>query len=437
MSKKWQSVILCSLAMLLILGLSAGVVCLSFAGASIVSVSDVHLREQPASLNVDFSAYGAGKLEMDPSVLYDQACRQTVFLYWEGTDADGKAHSVSGSGFVVSNEGYILTNAHVVSDALEAGVPMKVELFDGRVFDGEIIGADTQSDVALLKTTVYGLMPATLSTAKPKGCQKVYAMGNPDKTLKFTMTSGVVSSLDRTIDFDDGNILNMFQFDAPVNPGNSGGPLYDAYGAVIGIVTAKYMSLNTEGIGFAIPIQDAVKIAGDLKEFGYVRGRPLLGITAIGVEANKLKTGSPAGVMVHSAEEGLAGARAGLTKGDIIYSLNGEKITDMNDLNRVKRNYKAGDTVKIRFWRDGKLMEAYLTFDEVTPEHPTGPVQVEEEPEEKDNAPDEELPAEENGTEDGAASDDEAPAEDGTPSENETPADEQTEAPAEAPEEES
>ena len=405
MNKKWHGVILCSLVLMLIVSLSAGIVGISFAGTRIVRVSEPQLREMPSALNVEYSAYGDRKDELDPSSLYERACRQTVYLFWSEIDDKGKEHTISGSGIIVSSDGYILTNAHCVSDAKAAGGTMQVELYDGRSFTGEIIGADTETDVALLKINASGLFAATLSTAKLKGCQKVYAMGHPSDELKFTITSGIISGLDRTVEMEDGYSLKMFQFDAPVNPGNSGGPLYDAYGAVIGIVTAKYMSFNTEGLGFAIPIQDAVMIAGELKEHGYVTGRPLIGITAITVEADNLRPGSPAGVMVHSAEKGLAGDRAGFRKGDIIVSVNGETIENLADLERVRKKYKAGDTVKVRFWREGEYMTTTLTFDEVTPEHPTGPVKVEEEPAGNGTNGDGKAPSDENGGEDFAVGD--------------------------------
>ena len=404
----WQRVILCSLAVLLVLCLGAGLISLSLAGASIVPVAAApSLRETvPAYLDADYSASKTGK-EIDPTALYDRARRQTVYIYLSYVDESGKDHTVSGSGIIVSQDGYIMTNAHCVSDAVAAGIPMQVELYDGKTYAGEIIGADTETDVALMKIDARGLYAATLSTAKVKGCQTIYVMGHPDENLKYTMTSGIVSGLDRTVQVEDGNELKMFQIDAPVNPGNSGGPVYDVYGAVVGMVTAKFMSLTSEGIGFAIPIQDAYDIAALLKEHGYVPGRPLMGITAIGVKEGQLKTDSPAGVMVHSAEPGLSGDRAGFIKGDIIVSMGKETVSSMEDLTRIKKEYKAGDTVKIRFWRDGEYLDTTLTFDEVTPEHPTGPVDIEDEntvpsewdvpaPDgEEDDAETEELPTEE------------------------------------------
>ncbi len=396
--KKWRSVAVCSLVLLLIVSLSAGVVGLSLGGAAIVPVKSASGGEESVRpLEADYSV-SWGEQELDPTALYDLACRQTAFIRWDNKLLGDGKQTVFASGIIVSQDGYILTNAHCVSEAREAGDPMEVLLFDGRCFVGEIVGADPETDVALLKVDAWGLAAATLSTAKLKGCQTVYVMGHPDDELKSTMTSGIVSGLDRQVDFSDGASLHMFQIDAAVNPGNSGGPVYDDRGRVVGMVTAKYVSINTEGIGFAIPIQEAVSIAGELKERGYVPGRPLMGITAITVEEGKLKAGSPAGVMVHSADAGLPGDKAGLIKGDIIVAVNGKTIASMDDLTRVKKDFRAGDTVKLRFWRDGEYLEAYLTFDEVTPEHPTGPVEVEDDPFEEDG-PSEWDPAPKDGEE--------------------------------------
>ena len=397
MKKRLQSVALCSLALLLILGLGGGVVGLAFRGVSIVRTPTLAAREGLSLAEAELSASWYG-VELDPSVLYDRACRQTVYLYWEEKTEDGSTHVISGSGIIISTDGYILTNAHCVSDAKEAGEPMQVELFDGRTLEGRIVGADTETDVALLKVETLGLPAASLSSEKVKGCQTVYVMGHPDIDLKFTMTKGIVSGTDRTIEFSDGTVLDMFQLDAAVNPGNSGGPAYDAYGRVVGMVTAKFVSITNEGLGFAIPIQSAVSIAEQLKEYGYVPGRPLLGIVAMNVTKGLIREDSPAGVMVYSAEEGLPGDLAGFVKGDIIVSLDGREIGSLDDLTRVKRDYKAGDTVLIRFWRDGEYLETYLTFAEVTLEHPVGPVTVEEEEEGEEAPPAEEeaeAPAEE------------------------------------------
>ena len=352
-NKVLQSILVCSLALLLILGLSAGVVGLSLSGVRIVREPAEEVRALGTVLEADLTSRWYG-VELDPETLYERACSQTVYIYWEGKLEDGGTQALSGSGIIITSDGYILTNAHCLTDAQAAGDSMQVELYDGRTFEGQIVGADTETDV----------------------------MGHPDENLKFSMTTGIISGLDRVVEFSDGTVLDMFQIDAAVNPGNSGGPAFDAYGNVIGMVTAKYVSLTTEGIGFAIPVKNAISIAEYLKEYGYVPGRPLFGITVMNVTEGLIRPESPAGAMVYSAEPGLPGEQAGFIKGDIIVSIDGKTVASLDDLSRIKQDYRAGDTVLIRFWRDGEYLETTLTFAEETPEHPTGPVTIEEEPDE-------------------------------------------------------
>ena len=380
-NKVLQNILVCSLALLLILGLSAGVVGLSLSGVRIVREPAEEVRALGTVMEADLTSRWYG-VELDPETLYDRACSQTVYIYWEGKLEDGGARALSGSGIIITNDGYILTNAHCITDAQSVGESMQVELYDGRTFEGQIVGADTETDIGLLKIEAQGLQAATISSASPKNCQKIYVMGHPDENLKFSMTTGIISGLDRVVEFSDGTVLDMFQIDAAVNPGNSGGPAFDAYGNVIGMVTAKYVSLTTEGIGFAIPVKNAISIAEYLKEYGYVPGRPLFGITVMNVTEGLIRPESPAGAMVYSAEPGLPGEQAGFIKGDIIVSIDGKTVASLDDLSRIKQDYRAGDTVLIRFWRDGEYLETTLTFAEETPEHPTGPVTIEEEPEE-------------------------------------------------------
>jgi len=260
---------------------------------------------------------------------------------------------------------------------------MQAELYDGTVYEAAIIGADTVTDIALMKVEARGLSAASIGSSKKiKGCDTVYAMGNPGENMTFSMTSGIISGLDRDISFSDGTTLHMFQIDASVNPGNSGGPVYDVHGKVIGVVTAKYMDIGTEGIGFAIPIDDAMAIAGELKEYGYVKGRPLMGITVQSIAANYITDGSPAGAIIFSVEKGLSGERAGLLRADIIVGIDGTEISSLEDLTVVKEKYKAGDTVTVRVWRKGEFLETQMTFDEVTPEHAVGSVSIDEEEQE-------------------------------------------------------
>lgn len=349
--------------------------------------------EVQEEIPADSALYVQG-VTLNPTELYNRALKQTVYLSWSETDAEGKVvNAASGAGIILTWDGYILTNAHCVSEAKTVGAEVTVELSDGRTFPAKILGADTDTDVALLKIEAFGLNPATIGNQKSvQPCQTVYVMGHPDQDLKFTMTSGIVSALDREITFSDGTTLSMFQLDAAVNPGNSGGPVFNAQGYVVGMTTAKYVNLNTEGIGFAIPAEAAIKLAEELKLYGYVRNRPLLGVTVQNALEGDIAEGSPAGARVYSAEEGLPGAKAGLRKDDVIIALDDHKIGSMQDLLDVKKGYHAFDTVTLKVWRNGEILLMKLTFDEVTPEHPTGTVEVE--PEEADTPP-EETPTEE------------------------------------------
>ncbi len=363
----------------LFFGLTAALLGVSYAGVRVVP------DRAPEVYAVGETAGDADSLywlmvEKDPEEIYRLARRQTVRITWDKKDAEGNTTSnIAGTGIIASSDGYILTNSHVVIDAKNAGEPVQVELFDGTVYEGVILGADPETEVALLKVEAQWLSAATLGSSRQlQPCQTVYTMGHPSEDLKYTMTSGIISGLDRTIGFGDGTELHMFQFDAPVNPGNSGGPVYDNRGTVIGIVTAKYVDITSEGIGFALPIEDVLPVAEELKEKGYVSGRPLLGIVVQTAEADQFLKGSPAGAVIHSVEPGLAGDRAGLRKGDVLTELGGKPVTDLDSLTAAKRGFRAGDTVTIRFWRAGETLETELTFDEVTPEHPVGPVSLDE-----------------------------------------------------------
>ena len=337
------------------------------------------LRVQAApEVAADSALYVPGTT-LDPAEMYDRALKQTVYLSWSKMNADGKVvNAASGAGIILSRDGYILTNAHCVSEAKTSGAEVTVELSDGRTFPAKILGADTDTDIALLKIEAYDLTPAAIGSQRSvQPCQPVYVMGHPDQELKFTMTCGIVSALDREITFSDGTTLSMFQVDAAVNPGNSGGPVFNAQGYVVGMTTAKYVNITTEGIGFAIPAEGAIKIAEELKQYGYVRNRPLLGVTVQNALEGDVAEGSPTGARVYSVEEGLPGAKAGLRKDDVITAMGKKEITSMQDLLDAKKDYRAFDTVTLKVWRAGETLLLRLTFDEVTPEHPTGTVEVE------------------------------------------------------------
>ena len=310
-------------------------------------------------------------------------------------------NTTAGSGFVISTDGYILTNHHVIEPGKRHNLPINVIFNDGTQYVAEVIGYEVANDVALLKIDAYGLSAAVLAdfgTVEPG--QRVYAIGNPLGSLHHTMTSGVVSAVGRTVTVE-GIIINAFQFDAAVNRGNSGGPIYNEHGEVIGIVTAKLSRSDVEGIGFAIPISDAVEIASGLIEYGYIAGRPLLGITGLTV--------SPAaaehydwvvGAYIRAVNPGTAAERAGLEVGDIIVELGRTQVTSMDTLRFAMRSFRAGDTTTMSIWREGTIYEKEVTFDEdFAAGQPGRTTQVQVETNENESAFGVEVPPSLDGTE--------------------------------------
>ena len=216
--------------------------------------------------------------------IYDQAKKQVVGVTTEViyTNIFGQVSpaSVSGTGFIISDDGYIMTNNHVIEDARQGGYDVSVLAFDGTEYTASIVGYDADNDIAVLKIDAAGLTPVTYGSGEDIVVgREIYPVGNPLGELNFTMTTGIISATDRLITTDtDSDPINMFQIDAAVNSGNSGGPVYDRDGKVIGVVTAKRKATGVEGLGFAIPIEDAAHIADQIIQYGYVKDRATLGI---------------------------------------------------------------------------------------------------------------------------------------------------------------
>jgi len=272
---------------------------------------------------------------------------------------------VSGSGFIISSDGYILTNYHVIETAHLSDIPLVVYLSDGTSYEATVIGYETSNDFAIIKIEATGLNPAVIGNSDNiRVGQKIYAVGNPFGDLVYSMTDGIISALDRIVTVD-GKTISAFQFSAAVNSGNSGGPVYNTFGEVIGIVTAKVIRGSVEGIGFAIPINDAVEIAIELIEHGYISGRPLLGITVQTVSgAHADYFGWVVGVYVRTVNRDSAAETAGIKVGDILVSLADDTISSLDTLRVALRKHKAGDTVSVEVWRSGDILELTITFDE-------------------------------------------------------------------------
>ena len=274
----------------------------------------------------------------------------------------------SGSGFVITQDGYIVTNHHVVASASS----VKVTMYDGKEYSAAVVGSDSDYDVAVLKVETTGLQPVTLgNSADVNVGDTVLAIGNPLGELTFSMSQGIVSCCDRAINVS-GTPFNMIQVDASINPGNSGGPLMNLYGEVVGIVSAKYSSYSNtavEGLGFAIPIGDVRAVITDIMENGQITSKPSMGIIAGTMTrqmAAQYQIDKNSGVFVYSVDKGGAGEKAGLRMGDVITKVDSMEITSMEDLTAAKKGHRAGDTVTVIYYRDGQNYSTELTFDAKT-----------------------------------------------------------------------
>ncbi len=280
-----------------------------------------------------------------------------------------QAATSTGSGIIWSEDGYIITNQHVIEYAQQyKSAFITILLDDGTELDAELIAADAQTDLALLKVSPTSSLPsATIgSSANLLVGQTAIAIGNPlGVEYANSVTVGIVSGLNRQVSGENG-VSTMIQTDAAVNPGNSGGALVDAAGKVIGVVSAKISDTSVEGIGFAIPIDDAINIINSLKEYGYVKGRPATGIaegTQI-TESMSRRYRLPVGFYVTSVTKGSAAEEAGIRQYDIILSFDGKEISTLDEIEALKKEHAVGDTVKITYYRSGKTYEATLTLTE-------------------------------------------------------------------------
>ena len=336
------------------------------------------LRQQIAAAQqaADKAAMGnsvSGTIAMNegltPSQVYARNVQSVVLITCEvtATNAFGQATQgqSSGSGFILTENGYVVTNAHVVAGA----TAITVSTHTGEELSAKLVGSDTTNDVAVLKVEAQGLPAVTIgsSTELIVGDQ-VVAIGNPLGELTSTMTVGYVSAKDRDVT-TDGTTINMIQTDAAINSGNSGGPLFNMKGEVVGITTAKYSGASASGasiesIGFAIPIDDVIGMLNDLKDYGYVTGA-FLGVMVSDMDkATAAYYGMPVGVYVQEVTPGYCAEKAGIQAKDIIVKLGDYEVESLTDLTRALRNFKAGDTTEITVYRSGAEKVLSITLDE-------------------------------------------------------------------------
>ena len=290
---------------------------------------------------------------------------QVVYSQWSWY-GQSQVESGAGSGVIISSDGYILTCAHVVSGASNITVSI-----GDKDYPATLVGEDTTSDIAVVKVDATGLTPATVGDSDNlKVGESVMAVGNPLGELGGTVTSGIVSALNRSVSIQGSssvNTMSLIQMDASVSPGNSGGGLFNMNGELVGIVNAKSSDSDAEGLGFAIPVNDAVKVAQELLENGYVTGRPYLGISyyAVTDAQTAAQLGVNAyGVYIVEVVKGGPADKAGLQAGDRIVSMDGSEVATQSDLGTLMQDHKAGDTIEITVARGGQMQTVTVTLGE-------------------------------------------------------------------------
>ena len=343
----------------------------------------VYQGERP-TVNVDTVANSNNDQPMTPEQLYAANLASCVGITVSTTTVNifgqTSTSAASGSGFVLTQDGYIVTNYHVIEDAVnDSSVSIEVSFANGDKYTATLVGGEQDNDVAVLKIDATGLQPVTLGDSDQLVVgEAVYTIGNPLGELTYTLTDGIVSALDRLItttgtDPDTNQeiaiTLNVLQTNCAINPGNSGGPLFDSYGNVVGIVSAKYTQstsgVSAEGLGFALPINDVKQILSDLIEHGYVTGKPYLGIQVQNVPEAAQRYGISAGAEVIYVAEGSCAQTAGLQVNDIIISIDDTAIDSISALTAaLSTNYKAGDTVTLTVIRDQQEVQLTVTLDE-------------------------------------------------------------------------
>lgn len=279
--------------------------------------------------------------------------------------------AAAGSGFVITEDGYILTNYHVIDGANS----IKVTFDNGKEYTATYVGGEEKSDIAVIKVDATGLTPVVIGKSSDMLVgEQVTTIGNPLGELTFSESTGIISALDRSITMSDGRQMNMIQTDCAINSGNSGGPLFNSHGEVIGIVSAKYSSgsnsssASVEGLGFAIPMDDVASMVSDLVKNGYVTGKPIMGISVANVDESVTSYGVPQGAIIRVVTPDLCGAKAGLQAGDIVTKIDNTDVTSASDLTSAIGNYKPGDKVTLTIFRSGETKTVEVTLEESTPE---------------------------------------------------------------------
>ena len=321
---------------------------------------------QRESSVIDVSKIDTGKL-MTPAEVYAANVNSTVGITTSVTTnfwGFQTTSAASGSGFILTGDGYVLTNYHVI----ESSNSISVTLYDGKSYDAVLIGYDESSDIAVLKIDAEGLTPVVLGDSDNLNVgDSVVAIGNPLGELTFSLTSGAVSALNREITLSNSVTMNLIQTDCAINSGNSGGALFNLYGEVIGITNAKYSGSGSgasiDNIGFAIPINHVRGIVESIIENGYV-AKPYIGVTVSDVSEETMGYGLPAGAAVKAVSQDSPAEKAGLQVNDIITAVNGKEISGRTGLSEAVSAASVGDTLTLTVYRQGNTISVDVTVGE-------------------------------------------------------------------------
>lgn len=312
------------------------------------------------NVTVDINEIETGKL-MTAAEVYAKNVNSTVGIQTSITSTNlwgqQTTSAASGSGFILTADGYIVTNYHVIQNANS----VTVSTYGGASYNAKIVGYDESNDLAVLKIEATGLSPVVLgSSEKLNVGDTVLAIGNPLGELTFSLTTGVVSALNREVTFSGGTVMDLLQTDCAINSGNSGGALFNLYGEVVGITNAKYSGSSSSGasidnIAFAIPIDSVRAIVESIIEKGYY-AKPVIGVSVTDVDENSRQLGIPAGAWVKEVTAGGAAEAAGIQANDVITAINGTEISGVSDLKRILAKASAGDELSLVIWRKNRSL---------------------------------------------------------------------------------
>lgn len=360
--KKTTVLVAVGLVLALLMGLLGSAI-----GNSLFGKGSTTIYEgQRESSVIDVAKVDTGKL-MTPAEVYAANVNSTVGITTSVTTnfwGFQTTSAASGSGFILTGDGYVLTNYHVI----ESSNSISVTLYDGKSYDAVLIGYDESSDIAVLKIDAEGLTPVVLGDSDNLNVgDSVVAIGNPLGELTFSLTSGAVSALNREITLSNSVTMNLIQTDCAINSGNSGGALFNLYGEVIGITNAKYSGSGSgasiDNIGFAIPINHVRGIVESIIENGYV-AKPYIGVIVSDVSEETMGYGLPAGAAVKAVSEDSPAEKAGLQVNDIITAVNGKEISGRTGLSEAVSAASVGDTLTLTVYRQGNTISVDVTVGE-------------------------------------------------------------------------